>query len=191
MITGYNANVHHDGRLFHVQTEDSGRAHPHVITHFYYEGTIFASEKRDYASLVDAPDLTQHVRKLMEEQHAAMMARLRGGDFDAVIAARLTGARMPAATAADSLTPALPRAGSVSRAAPHNPGATHGAAARGAAATATAAARVSAQGSPGRAREFGEGIVSPKPLDEVILDYLVEKSRDRKSGGGRGSRSEG
>ena len=27
--------------------------------------------------------------------------------------------------------------------------------------------------------EFGEGIVSDKPLDEVILEYLVEKARDR------------
>jgi hypothetical protein len=30
---------------------------------------------------------------------------------------------------------------------------------------------------PGRA--FGEGIVSQKPLDEVILEYLVEKARGR------------
>ncbi len=28
-------------------------------------------------------------------------------------------------------------------------------------------------------RAFGDGIVSQKPLDEVILEYLVEKARDR------------
>ena len=67
MITGYNANVRHGERLFHVQTEDSGRAHPHVITHLYYEGTILASEKREYAELLDAPDLVARVRRLMEE----------------------------------------------------------------------------------------------------------------------------
>ncbi len=33
--------------------------------------------------------------------------------------------------------------------------------------------------SPGAARAFGDGIVSQKPLDEVILEYLVEKARDR------------
>ena len=27
---------------------------------------------------------------------------------------------------------------------------------------------------------FGEGIVSEKPLDEVILNYLVENARKRK-----------
>jgi hypothetical protein len=188
MITGYNANVRHGGRVFHVQTEDSGRAHPHVITHLYYEGTILASEKREYAAIVDAPDLVPRVRKLMEEQHAAMLERLRAGDFDAVITARLMGPGTPAVSAADSLTPALPRAVPASKAPPRNPGATQGAAARGPAAS---AAQAPVQRPPGRAREFGEGIVSPKPLDEVILDYLVEKSRDRKSGGGRGSRSEG
>ena len=30
------------------------------------------------------------------------------------------------------------------------------------------------------ARVFGEGIVSQKPLDEVVLDYLVESARKRK-----------
>ena len=30
-------------------------------------------------------------------------------------------------------------------------------------------------------RAFGDGIVSQKPLDEVILSYLVEKARDRAS----------
>jgi hypothetical protein len=34
--------------------------------------------------------------------------------------------------------------------------------------------------SPPTARPFGEGIVSEKPLDEVILNYLVENARKRK-----------
>ena len=29
-------------------------------------------------------------------------------------------------------------------------------------------------------RPFGEGVVSNRPLDEVILAYLVEKARQRK-----------
>jgi len=32
---------------------------------------------------------------------------------------------------------------------------------------------------PAAARGFGEGIVSQKPLDEVILEYLARKARDR------------
>ena len=29
-------------------------------------------------------------------------------------------------------------------------------------------------------RAFGEGVVSQKPLDEVVLEYLVESARKRK-----------
>src|SRR5262245_18055169 len=48
MIIGANTNVRHRGVTFHVQTEDSGRANPHVISHLYHHGTILASEKTEY-----------------------------------------------------------------------------------------------------------------------------------------------
>ncbi len=183
MILGQNANVRHGGRTFHVQTEDSGRAHPHVTTHLYYEGTILASERRDYAEIVDAPDLAVRVRRLMDEQHASMLERLLRGDLDGAIAARL-GAPPAAASigSGEMHTPpapeaVLPRAARAP--APARPAA--------AAPAARAPAAPAAQGS--RARAFGEGIVSERPLDDVILEYLVAQSRER-TGGGRGSRSE-
>jgi hypothetical protein len=186
MILGQNANVRHGGRTFHVQTEDSGRAHPHVITHLYYEGTILASERRDYAEIVGAPDLAARVRRLMEEQHAAMVERLRSGDFDVAIASRLeapSGAAGPVAPEMHT-PPAPPSAVPRPRApAPARPAA--------AAAAPSASAAGERPGAPAsRRRAFGEGIVSDRPLDDVILDYLVAQSRER-SGGGRGSRSEG
>lgn len=176
MITGFNANVRHGDRVYHVQTEDSGRANPHVITHLYYEGTILASERRDYAEIVDAPDLVARVRRLMEEQHAAVVDGLRRGDFDDAIAARLSGpARRSVAAAPELETPPATRVPASLRAAPARPG----------------PAEKRAASSPADAsRGFGEGIVSERPLDAVILDYLIAKSRER-SRGGRGSRSDG
>ncbi len=91
MITGSNTNVQHRGLLFHVQTEDSGRALPHLISHVYHGGTIIASEKNDYSERVDAEDLDRQVRILMEAQHKAMISRLEQGDFDGIIAERLPG----------------------------------------------------------------------------------------------------
>ena len=41
------------------------------------------------------------------------------------------------------------------------------------------AAASQAEARPAAERAFGEGIVSQKPLDEVILEYLAEKARDR------------
>ena len=78
MITGFNTNVRHGGRVFHVQTEDSGLNNPHVISHLYIGGTILASEKRDYAQLLDqGGDLTRAIRSLMDEQHNEMLAGLK------------------------------------------------------------------------------------------------------------------
>ena len=168
MITGFNTNVRHGSKVFHVQTEDSGRAHPHVISHLYHGGTILASVKCEYADLLELAldDVDGEIRALMESQHKTMVAGLRDGEFDAAIATRLDGAKPADAEADDTPQPA-----SVDVPAP---------------ASAPAAAEESG------ARAFGEGIVSQKPLDEVILDYLVEKARDRApepSGDGPSKRS--
>jgi hypothetical protein len=165
MITGFNTNVRHGGRMFHVQTEDSGKAHPHVISHVYYGGTILASEKHEYEDLLGSADLGEAVRALMEGQHKAMVARLKQGAYDAVIAERLTD---PGEDTGSGI------AGTARPAAPAPPPV----AAAATAAAPPAAARPTPAPAPA-ARAFGEGIVSQKPLDEVILEYLVEKARGR------------
>ncbi len=157
MITGFNTNIQRRAVLFHVQTEDSGLALPHIITHLYYGGTIIRSEKRRYEDLLESEEIESEVRNRMEIQHKAMLEGLRRGDFDGDIERRLgatifsTGGASAETTASGG--PAPP-----------------------------ASARPSAKE---RQREsvqqvFGEGAVSDKPLDEVVLDYLVEKARKRK-----------
>src|SRR5919201_4191193 len=109
MITGANTNVRYRGILFHVQTEDSGRANPHIISHVYHGGTILGTHKTDYSDRLDADDLTSVVRGLIEQQHAAMLAKLDSGGFDAVIAQRLGKSALDADTAAGPVTPVQSR----------------------------------------------------------------------------------
>ncbi|MBW2716462.1 MAG: hypothetical protein JRD03_10320, partial [Deltaproteobacteria bacterium] len=92
MITGCNTNVLYRGKQFHVQTEDSGRANPHIISHVYHGGTIIASEKSEYGDRIDAEELDIKVRAQIEFQHKTMLKHLTGGDFDAVIDERVGGA---------------------------------------------------------------------------------------------------
>ena len=89
MQLGFNTNFRYRDLVFHVQTEDSGRANPHVITHLFHGGNILASVKSDYSDLLVADDLESAVRKLMETQHKAMLKQLSKGDFDGVIRERL------------------------------------------------------------------------------------------------------
>lgn len=138
MITGFNTNVRYRGRVFHVQTEDSGHSRPHVISHVYHGGTILASERRDYAEHLGHEDLPGMVRRLMEEQHKVMVSRLKGGDYDALISQRLEGD--------------------------------------------AAAAPAGSEAAPAGGAAVQEGPVPEQPLDEMILEYLLEKARDRAAG---------
>lgn len=80
---GFNNNVRHKGRVFHIQTEDSGIKHPHIITHLFADGgRILKSTKTSYAEFLGIEELPKKVRSLMQEQHKAMFIALRGGKFD-------------------------------------------------------------------------------------------------------------
>jgi hypothetical protein len=82
-LVGYNNNVRHKGKLYHIQTEDSGVARPHIITHLFADGgRIIASKKTDYAQHLASENLGEVVRKLMQEQHKAMAIALRDGLHD-------------------------------------------------------------------------------------------------------------
>ena len=80
-VVGFNHNLKHGGRVFHVQTEDSGLPRAHFITHLYIGGNILASMKGSYVDKLDDPEMLQLVRKMMEEQHKAMVRRLVAGEF--------------------------------------------------------------------------------------------------------------
>ena len=82
MVVGFNHNIRYKGELFHVQTEDSGLANPHIITLLYLGGTILCSKKTSYADIIKADQLEQVVESIMKEQHKEMMRRLKGGEFD-------------------------------------------------------------------------------------------------------------
>jgi hypothetical protein len=85
-LLGYNNNVKHRGRLFHIQTEDSGVKHPHVITHLFMDGgRILKTLKTSYAQHIGIAKLADVVRDLMKEQHKMMFIALRDGQFDYVL----------------------------------------------------------------------------------------------------------
>jgi hypothetical protein len=198
MITGCNTNVLYRGKQFHVQTEDSGRGKPHIISHVYHGGTIIASEKSSYAHRVDAEELDIKVRAQIELQHKTMLKRLTGGELDAVIDERLAGGVAPAKPAPAKPAPAnqAPKKPAAAKPVPA-PAAVKpvadSSASRGetsGSVTANAATdpsidleRPAADTKPifddPVEPSFGGSADAEKPLDEVILEYLVGKARDR------------
>jgi hypothetical protein len=77
-LLGYNHNVKYGGQIFHVQTEDSGPANPHLFTHLFYEGSILASKRVQY----DPAASEDEVRAMMQSQHKAILKELKQRTHD-------------------------------------------------------------------------------------------------------------
>jgi hypothetical protein len=85
-LLGFNNNVRHRGRIFHIQTEDSGVKFPRIVTHLFADGgRIVKTTRTDYSEHLPKPDMAAVVRGMMKEQHKAMFAALRAGDLDALL----------------------------------------------------------------------------------------------------------
>jgi hypothetical protein len=158
-VSGFNHNITHAGRVFHVQTEDSGINNPNIITHLFVGGNILASKKTSYAELLKAENLQELVRQLMEDQHKQMLRNVVSGVYDNLDLAPRSyqpGQLAPEAGGRGSKKPAPGQA-------PLPPE--------------VEAAR--SLGTPPQLNEvgaqtlFGEDLISEKSLDEVILSYLA------------------
>jgi hypothetical protein len=83
MLVGYNTNISYKDRVYHIQTEDSGRDNPVIVTLLYSEGAILASKKTSYEQLMTASDFQDKVKKLMKAQHKFMIKELLSGRYTA------------------------------------------------------------------------------------------------------------
>src|SRR5690349_22872532 len=86
-ILGYNHNVRYRGLVFHVQTEDSGVAQPHLFTHLFHHGVIVSTRKLVY----DAGSAEESIKSLMQAQHKAVLKDLKRGHYDDKIDSCLGG----------------------------------------------------------------------------------------------------
>ena len=164
-VTGFNHNIKHKGKVYHVQTEDSGVNNPHIITHLFVGGNILATKKSSYVNITKAPNLAELVRELMEEQHKEMLRNLINGVYDNINNAAATSYQpgeihtqpkkpvepeMPlieAQLAPKELPPEVLAARQLKEAPKEN--------------------------NVGVETLFGEDLISEKSLDEVILSYLA------------------
>ncbi len=107
MVTGFNTDVQHGGKTYHVQTEDKGLQNPIIETLIYVGGEILAVRRTSYADLLSKGVSQKEISERIETQHNRMIVDIRGGRYDG-----------------------------------------------------------------GKVRPFGEGIISSKSFDEVVLDWL-------------------
>jgi hypothetical protein len=163
-LVGYNTNVRHKGKLYHIQTEDSGVKRPHIITQLFADGgRILASEKTSYEEHLETDNLSDIVKKLMQEQHKRVFIALRDGVYDEDSSAE-TGerAKTDGASAESVTTEVLEHA--AERLIEGSP---------------TYEQIRPGSGSHKRVSQappapFGHDVLTQKTLDEVILAYLAQ-----------------
>lgn len=176
-VTGFNHNIKHKGKVYHVQTEDSGVNNPHIITHLFVGGNILASKKTSYADILNAENLAEVVRELMEEQHKEMLRNLINGVYDSFEDAGGAKHYQPGqlATAEDASKVKMQPGQSMQKpaaVAPPPPAAT--ASSLPPEVVAARAMQVQPRiNDVGVETLFGEDLISEKSLDEVILSYLA------------------
>jgi hypothetical protein len=185
-LLGYNTNVRHSGKLFHIQTEDSGIDHPHIITHLFVEGTILATKKNSYDHVLSEPEWEKKVREMMKDQHRQMFVELRDGIHDTV-AATLDGEPVPLGPDGlpseppperQSMAPTIDidekQGVRVIRPAAMGDRPTPAPTAKPAEVSEAAKGR-SIFDTPRNEGEFGDNLITDKSLDEVILSYLTDE----------------
>jgi hypothetical protein len=166
-LLGYNNNVRHRGRIFHIQTEDSGINSPRIMTHLFADGgRIVKSIRTDYSEHLELDDMAVVVKNMMKEQHKAMFVALRSGELDDLIGFEEDGSIHPPKEAAEAETPAGDQASSKSGA-PEGGDDSY-------AAPRTAGIFSVPPPSSNQGSIFGEVGLDEKSLDDAILSYLAE-----------------
>ncbi len=82
MITGYNTDVAHNDRVFHVQTEDKAEVSSEVESLVYVGGEILATRRTSYADAIRNGRDDRVVLGILEQQHRTVIAAIRQGLFD-------------------------------------------------------------------------------------------------------------
>lgn len=93
MITGFNTDIKHNEKVYHIQTEDKGLQNPYIESLVYVGGEILASKKTSYAEQAGAGVDEKWIGSLMEQQHRTMIAAIKRGRFDVTADVTKVGAR--------------------------------------------------------------------------------------------------
>lgn len=89
MQIGFNNDVEHRGKTFHIQTEDRGLPAAQIETQIFCGGAILDTTIIPYRKVMDAePDgdaQIQKIRTMMQAAHRNFYKKLKAGDYDAMV----------------------------------------------------------------------------------------------------------
>jgi hypothetical protein len=81
-MPGYNTAIEHKGLTFHVQTQDQGASAQYVESIVYKSGKVLASRRTYYTNFLNSPNLSDKIKKIIDEQHEGILKDIADGSFD-------------------------------------------------------------------------------------------------------------
>jgi len=84
MLSGFNHNIRFRGKVYHVQTEDGGKANPQISTHVFLGGVILDSVRWPYEDILGKPGWQAVLKDRMKAQHLEEIRRLLAGEITPV-----------------------------------------------------------------------------------------------------------
>jgi hypothetical protein len=103
VITGFNTDIKHNDKVYHIQTEDKGLSNPYIESLVYVGGEILASKKTSYAEQLKGGVDDKFIGSLMEQQHRTMIAAVKRGRLDTPADATRAAAAKADAVEADAV----------------------------------------------------------------------------------------
>jgi len=85
MTTGFNTDVAHDGRVYHVQTEDRGKDNPILESLVYIGGTVVAKKLTSYSDRLIEGAGEETIASLLKRQHQVIIAAIKAGRIEDLV----------------------------------------------------------------------------------------------------------
>ncbi|RAL23093.1 hypothetical protein DL240_09410 [Lujinxingia litoralis] len=88
MLIGYNNDVEHRGKTFHIQTEDRGSSTDTIETQLFHGGAILDTRITNYAELIvglTGKTRDKKVKSAMQASHRTLYKKLLSGEYDHMV----------------------------------------------------------------------------------------------------------
>ena len=88
MLIGYNNDVEHRGKTFHIQTEDRGMNDDTIETQLFCGGAILDTNITSYTELVkglEGKAREKKIKSIMQASHRSLFKKLMAGEYDAMV----------------------------------------------------------------------------------------------------------
>lgn len=88
MLIGYNNDVEHRGKTFHIQTEDRGQNDDKIETQLFHGGAILDTKITAYTDLVEGLEgkvRNKKIKAIMKASHRSLFKKLLAGKYDEMV----------------------------------------------------------------------------------------------------------